>query len=335
MDAFVSRKRRHVSVSNEEPGLDFKTNLPSASETDEEESTDYKLAILVSLHPDKDEGTLLEALLASNGSVELALESLKLNSSSSPRKKPATSAARYQSSLSSCRVTRTWKDGTAKKPLTRKGKTVHLYSPKDIETHTPCSIIYNFLPIEEADALLQDLLEEAPTYDKTSTFQLFDREVSSPHTFCLYVDSWDEAEQQKTEYVYDGRKVKVCLLLLLHAASACDFNKQGIRIIYLLTTISSTPSPYPQPPLTHPPGRPPQPAPHAQHLSQSARNRERRNPAAHPYLQPLRPETTPPIPPPLEPQHRLRKRLRRPPRERRLPLRPPDLPRPARRDRES
>jgi hypothetical protein len=211
MDAFVSRKRRRISPSNEVPALDHTSNLPGETETNEEESTDYKLAILVSLHPDKDEGTLLETLLASNGSVEHALESLKANSSTPPRKKPAASGSRYQSSLSSCRVTVTGKVGIAKKPLTKKGKTLHLYTPEDIEAHTPCSIIYNFLPPDEADALLEELLEEAPTYDKTSTFQLFDREVSRPHTFCLYVNSWDDAEKQKTEYVYAGRKVKVCL----------------------------------------------------------------------------------------------------------------------------
>ncbi|KFY11417.1 hypothetical protein V492_04466 [Pseudogymnoascus sp. VKM F-4246] len=181
--------------------------------TAQEESTDYKLSILISLHPDKDEGTLLETLLASDGSVERALECLKLPL----KKKPAISATSYQSSLSS--ITRTRKDGAAIKPLTKKGKTVHLYTPEDIEAHTPCSIIYNFLPAEEADALLQELVDESPTY-KTDTFQLFDRVVSSPHTFCLYVDSWGEAEKQKTQYVYDGKNVKDVRRTLPHMRDA-------------------------------------------------------------------------------------------------------------------
>ncbi|OBT83294.1 hypothetical protein VE02_08475 [Pseudogymnoascus sp. 03VT05] len=201
METFISRKRRRSSISNEVPPQDPKCDLQGLTDFNEEESTDYKLSILISLHPDKDEGTLLETLLASEGSVERALECLKLP----PKKRSAASTTSYQSSLSS--ITRTGKDGAAIKQLTKKGKTVHLYTPEDIEAHTPCSIIYNFLPPEEADALLQELVDESPTY-KTNTFQLFDRVVSSPHTFCLYVDSWGEAEMQKTQYVYDGKKVE-------------------------------------------------------------------------------------------------------------------------------
>lgn len=212
MDTFVSRKRRRSSFSNEVPPQDPKCDLHSLTDFNEEESTDYKLSILISLHPEKDEGTLLETLLASDGSVERALEYLKVP----PKKRSASSGTSYQSSLSS--IARTGKDGAAIKSLTKKGKTVHLYTPEDIEAHTPCSIIYNFLPPEEADALLQELLDESPTYT-TSTFQLFDRVVSSPHTFCLYVDSWGEAEMQKTQYVYDGKKVKVSLLRLLRTFS--------------------------------------------------------------------------------------------------------------------
>ena len=200
-----------LEVSPQDP----KCDLQGLTDFNEEESTDYKLSILISLHPDKDEGTLLETLLASEGSVERALECLNLP----PKKRPAASATSYQSSLSS--ITRTGKDGAAIKQLTKKGKTVHLYTPEDIEAHTPCSIIYNFLPPEEADALLQELVDESPTY-KTNTFQLFDRVVSSPHTFCLYVDSWGEAEIQKTQYVYDGEKVKVSLLHLLRTSSICQ-----------------------------------------------------------------------------------------------------------------
>lgn len=246
MDAFISRKRRRISALNEVPPRDPESDLHSLTDFNEEESTDYKLSILISLHPEKDEETLLETLLASDGSVERALESLK----SPPKKRPATSTASYQSSLSS--ITRSGKDGAAIKPLTKKGKTVHLYTPEDIEAHTPCSIIYNFLPIEEADALLQELVDETPTYKK-STFQLFDKVVSSPHTFCLYVDSWGEAEMQKTQYVYEGKKVEVSLLCLLHRKHLIiSPSNQMSRLRTPLTT----------------PGRPTQPPPYAQCLPQ-------------------------------------------------------------------
>lgn len=64
-------------------------------------------------------------------------------------------------------------------------------------------MIHNFLSTEEADAMLQELLQEAPTF-KRDKFQMFDRAVESPHTTRLYVDSWDEAEDQKTQYMYNG-----------------------------------------------------------------------------------------------------------------------------------
>jgi hypothetical protein len=221
MDAFVSRKRRCISGPGEVKPSRSKhtaasTHIPAPTKTvapestaEEEESTDFKLALLASLHTDLSGEVLLEALLASDGSVEQASEALTQGCSKSPKKRPATSAIGYQSSLSSYRVGVSQNGGLSKRPLTRKGKTLYLYMPEDIEAHTPCSIIHNFLPIQQADALLLALLAETPTYSKLD-FQLFERTVKSPHTFCFYVNSWDEAEEQKTQYIYDGRQVDVC-----------------------------------------------------------------------------------------------------------------------------
>lgn len=207
MDAFVSRKRRRLLDSEHSATPGPRTPVTD----DDDESTDFKIALLASLHPNFDGETLLEALLVSDGSVEKASEALKHNDATvSPRKKVANGNG-YQSSLSSFHVRKTTESessGLIKKPLTKKGRTLHLYSPEDIEAHTPCSIIHNFLPSDEADALLLELLEEAPTFAR-STFKLFDRVVSSPHTFAFFVDSYDEADEQKTEYIYDGKKVEV------------------------------------------------------------------------------------------------------------------------------
>jgi hypothetical protein len=210
MDAFVSRKRRRA----EEPRtLATQTLLPPEDgPIQEDESTDFKLALLASLHSTLDETTLLEALLASEGSVEQASEWLSQRNTISPRKR---SAVGFQSSLSAYRIS-PQEGGPAKKQLVKKGQTLHLYSPADIEAHTPCSIIHNFLPTKQADALLLQLLDEAPTYQSLE-FKLFDRVVWSPHTFCFYVNSLAEAEEQKTEYIYDGRKVEVSLA----SSSAC------------------------------------------------------------------------------------------------------------------
>jgi hypothetical protein len=183
----------------------------------EEESTEFKLAVLASLHPDLDETSLLEALLASNGSVQEAADCLSYRQLASPRKPSTKSSIGYQSSLTSYRISSVDARST-KKPLVKKGKTLYLYSPEDVEAHTPCSIIHNFLPPQQANALLSQLLDQAPTY-RSIEFKLFDRVVTSPHTFCFYVNSLAEAEEQKTQYIYDGRNVEVSLHVYASHAS--------------------------------------------------------------------------------------------------------------------
>ncbi|KAF2273987.1 uncharacterized protein EI97DRAFT_435635 [Westerdykella ornata] len=193
MDTFVSRKRRRLSPSPE----------PTA---EDEDSTELKLALLASLHPQLDGDVLLEALIHFEGSVQQASVALGRDHAFSPTRKPAPSRIGHQSSLSAYGIAPGDTEVT-KRPRTRKGRTLHLYDPQDIEAHTPCSIIHNFLPANEADALLLELLEQAPTYSKLE-FQLFERVVKSPHTFCFYVNSLSDAEEQKAEYIYDGRKVE-------------------------------------------------------------------------------------------------------------------------------
>jgi hypothetical protein len=208
MDAFVSRKRRRISgpeaiqaVQAPKPTAAKESHAPS----DVDDDTDLKLALLASLHPNIDQQILLEALLISHGSVGHASETLAPHPSKfrSPKK---TSGAIYQSSLASCGIASIQASRT-KRSLAKKGRPLHLYLPEDIEAHTPCSLILNFLPRKQADALLLELLQESSTYKKLE-FQLFDRVVESPHTFGFYVNSLAEAEAQKTEYIYDGKKVE-------------------------------------------------------------------------------------------------------------------------------
>ncbi|KAF1810770.1 GRF zinc finger domain-containing protein [Eremomyces bilateralis CBS 781.70] len=198
MEHFILRKRRRTSP------IQYENKT-----TEEEESTDFKLAILCSQYPELDESALLETLLACEGSVEAASEALEHGDTfRSPKKRDGSRA--IQSSLSSfgMQTTSAGLSAThAKKKLTRKGRTLHLYAPADIEAHTPCSIIHNFLPTEEADALLKELLQEAVSY-QSEVFKLFDNVVQSPHTNCFYVDSLEEAQRQKTEYTYNGSRVK-------------------------------------------------------------------------------------------------------------------------------
>lgn len=180
------------------------TEVESPIDEYDGEPTEFKLAILSSLHPERSENVLLDYLLAYDGSVKAVLEALSApeKNDSSPRKNAING---YQSSLSSfTKASDASNAGSSPaKLLTKKGQTLHLYSPEDIEKHTPCSLIHNFLPTDQADAILHELLEEVSSF-RRDKFQMFDRAVESPHTSRLYVDSWDEMDQHKTQYMYNG-----------------------------------------------------------------------------------------------------------------------------------
>ena len=190
MDAFISRKRRRIAGPQEAPsislvpkGNDLNVISPQA-DMDEDGDTDFKLALLASLHPHVEKETLLEVLLASQGSVQQASEILTRNKASSPRKMSGL-GTEHQASLAAFGIAPVYNNRVRRIPP-KKGKTLHLYHPQEIEKNTPCSLILNFLPRDEADALLLELMKESPTYTNLE-FQLFDRVVKSPHTFCFYV----------------------------------------------------------------------------------------------------------------------------------------------------
>ena len=210
MEAFVSRKRRRLSFSKAvEPAS---ATLSSQHLGEENESTDVKLAILASLHPNVNHEALLDILITAEGSVDAASQALgtTVDAQQSPRKR---SVIGYQSSLSAYRsqqVASSEATPNKHRPLTKKGQTVHLYTPEGIAAHTPCSIIHNFLPPGEADDLLRELLEEAATFER-QTFKVFDNVVQSPHTACFYVDSLEEQKRQTTEYLYNGSFLTVWL----------------------------------------------------------------------------------------------------------------------------
>lgn len=198
MDAFISRKRRRPSSELSPETLQ---EIKSLSAPDDD--TDFKLALLSSLHPETEQHVLLDILLAHQGSVEGA--SAALSATEPPTAKKSSAATGIQSSLAAF-ISSSEHPGKKTKIMSKKGKTLHLYSPEDIQAHTPCSIIHNFLPAEEADALLRELLLEAPTFER-QTFKLFDNVVSSPHTSCFFVDTLEEEKTQRTEYMYNGSRI--------------------------------------------------------------------------------------------------------------------------------
>ena len=214
MEAFVSRKRRKMSPpapieSYAQRPPDYVSKVEVEVEV-EDESTDLKLATLASLYSDVDQATLLDLLITADGSVDTVCQTLAYPEHLTSPRKRSTAAIGHQTSLAAFRRLDQPPALTSSrpKPLTRKGQTLHLYTPEDIASHTPCSIIHNFLPAREAEELLGELLEEAHTFEK-QTFKLFDNVVESPHSACFYVDSLEEQIRQKTEYIYNGTYLTV------------------------------------------------------------------------------------------------------------------------------
>lgn len=244
MEAFISRKKRKLSLSHEvatnspaTPPSDKQPDFDLATPDDSEiESTDFKLALLSSLYSEIEQQLLLDVLLEHEGSVLDASEALSSAISDSPPTTTTTitnansnsnaAATGYQSSLSSF-VTQTNlltpsspSNATPKpKLLCKRGQTLHLYSPADVEAHTPCTIIHNFLPADEANALLLELLGEAQSFER-STFKLFDNVVQSPHTSAFFVESLEEVRVMKTEYIYNGGRLDVSYTFLFLAMYA-------------------------------------------------------------------------------------------------------------------
>ena len=195
MKAFLTRPKRK---SSPEP-------LPHNPEPDE--PTEVKLALLSSLHPSLDQESLLDILLAHDGSVSEASSSLQ---TPPPARKPGGGVIGYQQSLKQYTFSNETTSSPRKKIKPKKGSTLHLYDPEDVAEYTPCTIVHNFLPPEEANDLLKELLEESKTYDKIS-FKLFENVVASPHTSSFYVESYDEIKRQKTDYHYNGARLDVRL----------------------------------------------------------------------------------------------------------------------------
>ena len=219
-----------ISNSRFHEKININDNDPDVEEG--ESSTELKLATLISLLPHLDQGTLLDLLISADGSVEKVIDTVFSGYTEDvgrDRKRPSAGRGSgvgvgYQSSLSAFRKFGNLEEvaddegepglkrrrGIKGEPLTRKGQTLHLYSAEDIARHTPCSIIHNFLPSQEADDLLKELLEEASTFER-QTFKVFDNVVQSPHSACFYVDSLEERQRQKTEYLYNGSYLEVSL----------------------------------------------------------------------------------------------------------------------------
>ncbi|KAL4975611.1 hypothetical protein BDW66DRAFT_166977 [Aspergillus desertorum] len=201
MDRYLSRKRPQSPVKPR----------PAAPDDDDDASTDIKLAQLVSLFPDTSQDTLLDILVFCRGSVETAVATIT-EQKQLPPKRPRTTATAIQTSLTSHlavfsgKRNETGGESVLKKtrnPVVQKGKTLYLFSPEDVAAHTSCTIIHNFLPPEQANALLLELLDESRHFSRYQ-MQIFDRTVESPHSTCVYVSTAEEEAQHANDYTYGG-----------------------------------------------------------------------------------------------------------------------------------
>ncbi|KAI1815473.1 hypothetical protein GGS20DRAFT_331694 [Poronia punctata] len=206
MDTFLRGAKRKLSSTGSE----------SATRDDDEDSTEVKLAMLVSLFPNISQEILLDALLLNDGSVDKTASSLADQFSGPGETRKRSRIATTVGSQMSLKSFAASKDkssdvGGPSSPkksrlLSKKGATLYLYDPDDIAEHTPCSVIHNFLPPHEANDLLREMLQEAETFEKAA-FKLFDNVVQSPHTSSFFLATEAEVVTQKHDYFYNGARL--------------------------------------------------------------------------------------------------------------------------------
>ncbi|PHH88223.1 hypothetical protein CDD83_7814 [Cordyceps sp. RAO-2017] len=190
MESFLARPKRKSAA------------VAEAGAGDDDEPTEVKLALLSSLHAGIDQETILDVLLAHDGSVSRASAALR---TSQPEARK-TGVIGHQQSLKRYALAGPSASPGYKKVKSKRGSTLHLYDPEDVAEHTPCTIIHDFLPPDVANDLLAELLAEAESFEKP-TFKLFDNVVSSPHTSSFFVESYDAMRSQKADYYYNGSRL--------------------------------------------------------------------------------------------------------------------------------
>ncbi|PLB48918.1 CUE domain protein [Aspergillus steynii IBT 23096] len=158
----------------------------------------------MSLFPEITQEALIDVLVSCGGSVESASSTIAAQFVSNPPKKRAVlGGTAIQTSLTSHVLSPGKGPSAPKAPRTKKGQTLHLFAPEDIAAQTPCTLIHNFLPAEQANALLLELLDESKHFSRYK-FQLFERTVESPHSASVYVSTPEEYKQHTSEYTYGG-----------------------------------------------------------------------------------------------------------------------------------
>ena len=190
-----------------------------------DDDTDSKLAVLTSIFPNYSLDSLLDVLISCNGSIletKTLLDGADLRSSRPDGNASfgtfATTEQQIKPTTASKQITlkRFFRDceGTESKPsalaikkqrLETKGKPIHLYDPDDVRSLLPCTLHFGVFPKELADRLLTTMLKESETWEENK-FNMFDRDVSSPHTTSVYTDSAAIFANKMASY--NGKQIK-------------------------------------------------------------------------------------------------------------------------------
>lgn len=222
MKSFLMAPKKTKRELSPDPG-------PGFDGDGDDESTEVKLALLSSLHPGIEQETLLDFLLAHDGSVGQASEAFKLGKRHHQQQDRRKTGIGYQQSLKQyATLSEDLASPTKKKPKSKRGTTLHLYDPEDVAEQTPCTIIHNFLPADEANDVLRELLDEAESFEKM-TFKLFDNVVSSPHTSSFFVESYEEMMAQKSEYYYNGSQLTDVRRITPHLARVKTIVQEAVN----------------------------------------------------------------------------------------------------------
>ncbi|KAG5437035.1 hypothetical protein PCANB_001311 [Pneumocystis canis] len=190
---------------------------------DDNNDTEMKLSLLISVFPDNSPEMLLEKLVENDGSVEdtlnICLNSCFENKKTSKRLKKQKKIDEFiekheykrkcallnkESSKVSWPIKMKW-DNSIKTLKREKACVLHLYLSEQIAKLTPCTLISNVLPCNLANSLLLKMIEESKTW-RRNEFRLFERNIVSPCKSCYYF-YFDENDPLEQKFFHNGSEI--------------------------------------------------------------------------------------------------------------------------------
>ena len=98
-----------------------------------------------------------------------------------------------------------WKDGIDESSTTTtRIKPLILYKPDDVAKSCPCTLVFNVLPKDLSNRLLEVMLKDAETWNR-NRWWLFERMVESPHKTSYFAEREDDLEEV-AGWTYNGKQ---------------------------------------------------------------------------------------------------------------------------------